>query len=117
MNLTSKDNGQRSGSAPGVCYYCGGGTEDHKEDCVVLKRTVVIRATVEYVVDVPRSWDKHMIEFQRNDGSWCANNDLEALVRHINQHDDRCACQAMTFELLRDATEDDHKNMLDISAP
>lgn len=89
-------------AAPGVrrCFYCHEAVgAEHKADCVCVVKRVKIRATIEYEVTAPSDWDKHMVEFQRNDGSWCANNmlhELEALKGN------GCLCNHVKFEYLGD---------------
>lgn len=79
------------------CFYCkepiGG---KHGPTCVLVRKKVKIRATVEYEIEVPAHWDAEDIEFHRNDGSWCSSNmigELEALG---------CLCGAVHFEHLAD---------------
>lgn len=43
------------------------------------RKTVIVRMTVEYPVDVPSDWEKYDIEFHRNEGSWCASNAIDEL--------------------------------------
>lgn len=100
----------RPAGAPDRCFYCGvphGG--QHKEGCVIRTRTVVVRATFEYTVDVPEDWDQEMIEFQRNEGSWCADNGIGEL-NDLSERLDKagaCACAAISYEYVREATEED----------
>jgi hypothetical protein len=57
--------------------------------------------TTEVVVEVPEFWDEDMIDFHRNESSWCASNilpDLEARP---------CICKDTTFDFVREATEED----------
>lgn len=87
------------------CFYCEQpiGTE-HKDDCVFVSKRVKLRLTVEYEVRVPAHWDKNLIEFSRNDGSWCASN----LVDELQDIAEREGCLCNTgaeFEYLADASE------------
>lgn len=116
MNLQTADTGERPAGTPGKCFYCHQPASKHAETCVCIEKSVVIRATIEYVVSVPRSWDKESIEFQRNGSGWCADNDLGALADKLCEHSDSCACDAMRFEFVRDATEDDHDALPDLTA-
>lgn len=99
--------GIRPVGSPDHCLYCGERRGSiHKSDCVIRRRTVVVLATIEYVIDVPESWDSDAIEFQRNDGSWCANNmlqELEALTEH------GCLCERTSFAYLREADAEDEQ--------
>ena len=88
------------------CIYCQQPIgSDHKADCVMIKKKVKVRMVVEYVVDVPASWGKDMIEFHRNDGSWCANNAITELEELFDQDDAPCMCNAATFEYLDDESD------------
>ena len=95
----------RPAGKPDECFYCrvpiGG---EHKADCVARRRTVVVRAMIEYVIAVPESFDKELIEFGRNEGSWCSSNML-AELNEIDQRD--CLCKFTTFEVVREATAED----------
>ena len=91
------------------CMHCRAlKGEQHRFDCVARYRTVIVKATIEYIVSVPESWNKHDIEFHRNESSWCANNmvrELEKLCEH------NCICHGTKIEYIRDATPDDHENL------
>lgn len=88
---------ERPNRMDGTCFFChepvGG---QHKEECVAYERKVIVRAIVEYEVSVPNSWSPEMIEFHRNDGSWCSNNMLGELD-DIREEDD-CLCHCTRFE-------------------
>lgn len=88
-------------AAPGVreCFYCHMpvGTE-HRAECVTVVRKAKVRMIVEYEIDVPASWGKDLVEFHRNEGSWCADNAIAELDK-IHERD-RCLCQAVRFECL-----------------
>lgn len=81
------------------CFYCRAylGT-DHKTDCVIITKTVKVRAIVEYMITVPNCWSKKDIESHRNGGSWCADNMLTELNQVIT--DDECLCNAVTYEVV-----------------
>ena len=87
-----------------ACFYCrepiGG---QHKHDCVLVTKKVKVRAVIEYEIEMPASFDKAAIEFQRNDGCWCADNmirELEAL-----KEEKGCLCPTTLFTYLGDASE------------
>lgn len=101
--------GPRPAGKPDECFYCQRTLgSDHAAECVMRLKTVVVRATVEYVVIVPESWTKDNIEFHRNDSSWCADNMLAELERV--SEDKACICHMVEFAYLRDATTDDEEN-------
>lgn len=85
------------------CFYCQQpiGAE-HKDDCVLLRKKVKVRMTVEYEVSVPAHWQKSDVEFHRNDGSWCADNALDELKKLSES--EGCLCHAASFEYLGDAS-------------
>lgn len=98
MKVTTK--AMRPASKGVCCFYCGQGVgEDHKPECVMIQKKVKVRMVVEYFASVPAHWDKHMIEFHRNESSWCASNALDEL----NKLD--CICQNTNFEYLGEDSE------------
>lgn len=79
-------------------YYQQPINQPHKQTCVLIKKKVLVRMTVEYEIEVPASWNKQMIEFFRNEGSWCSDNALNELE---NLSEDKgCLCSVMEFECL-----------------
>lgn len=103
--VTPDDDGIRPAGPPDACLYCKQKVGDpHLAECVTVKRTVVVRMTVEYEVDVPQSWDKEQIEFHRNEGSWCANNALDELAQlHDAESAETCLCPSARFEYVGEA--------------
>ena len=96
------ENGPRPAGSPDHCFYCEvpvGGY--HDSECVLRIRTVVVRMTVEYEIEVPESFDKDLIEFGRNEGTWCASNAMKELDKLIE--DDGCLCNFARFEYVREA--------------
>lgn len=105
-----KDNGRRPAAPDKPCFYCSTTVEgEHLHGCVIPHRTVVVRMVTEYVVDVPKDWDKQQIEFHRNDGSWCIHNDIKKMAES-----DECWCQCTEFEYIRDATRKDHEYLPEV---
>lgn len=83
------------------CLYCQVGIGGyHKADCVLIKKKVKVRMIVEYEVEVPAHWDKGTIEFQRNEGSWCASNAIQELDKLFGEDAGPCMCPAAKFEYL-----------------
>lgn len=76
----TKDNGPRPAGKPDRCFYCERriGAE-HKENCVLRIKTVVIKATIEYTVSVPAHWTAEDVRFNRNQSSRCASNIIEEM--------------------------------------
>lgn len=69
-------------------------------------KKVRVRLTVEYEVEVPADWDKEMVEFHRNESSWCANN-LISELDEIFDHEDgsSCMCHAAHFEYIGEVSQ------------
>ena len=90
---------------PDECFYCGekvGG--QHKDDCIMRSKTVVVNFSVDVVLDVPEHWDANRIDFRHNESSWCASNLIDLLKE---QSEDRCLCPFTKATYLRDASEED----------
>ncbi len=118
MDLTRTDTvmppDERPARRDGTCFYCSQPMgAAHRPDCVIVERTVVLRMTIEVVVGVPRDWDVGMIEFHKNESSWCVDNLLEQLGSWAASEDQNCgcACHATSFEFLREATAEDHASL------
>jgi len=114
-NWPVEHDGIRPAGKPDECFYCHeklGGT--HKPDCVIRQRTVVVRMTVDYVIDVPEHWTEDNIQFHRNEGSWCSDNALSELEQLSGRAG--CLCSFMEFSYLREGTEkDEEKNQFFVS--
>jgi len=97
------------------CFYCHqpiGGV--HDDDCVLVCRKVYVRMEVIYPVEVPAFWDKDMVEFHRNESSWCKSNAVDELhelfcqppirsLRDMLENPDaQCMCGSATFEYVED---------------
>lgn len=104
-NTVTTDNGPRPAGPSHRCFYCDKELGlCHAHDCVIPTRTVMVRAVIEYPIEVPESWAKEKIEFHRNLGSWCSGNIVEEL-RALSE----CLCPITAFAYVREATEQDHK--------
>jgi hypothetical protein len=85
--VTTED--ERPSRMDGTCFHCGikiGG--EHKHDCVIRERTIVVEFRIKMVRKVPEDWNKKMIEFNMNESSSCKNN----ILREINNMAERCGC-------------------------
>jgi hypothetical protein len=89
-----------AGKGSGKCFYCTAKIgERHNEDCVLWKKKVTVRATMEYEIEIPHFWSKENIEFHRNESRWCASN----MIQELEQLDDKgCLCPHVTFELVKE---------------
>lgn len=107
---------ERPGRPDGTCFYCRAAMgQPHKSGCVILGKSVVMRITLDVVMDVPRDWKPGLIDFHFNDSSWCADNfvgKLEAWkARTENDDDERCLCSTLQADFVRDATPEDHASL------
>lgn len=93
------------------CGYCESRVgEEHEPKCVCRKRPVLIELRIRMVVDRPESWGKEEIEFQINDGSYCAGNLIQALAESDDvAHEWSCcdSCARTEAEFIRPATDED----------
>lgn len=105
---TVGDSGIRPAGKPDRCFYCGElkGSQ-HKSDCVIRSRTVVIRVSIEYVVDVPESYDSGSIEYlwnEHNRGADQTLNEIRVLRERVGGEE---FCSLVWAEYLREATVED----------
>ncbi len=109
---TVGDYAVRPGGAPNSCAYCKAeyGTE-HKEDCELRQRTVVVRFNVTMAVAVPEHWHPSLITFKYNESSWCSSNLVHLLTELEDRMDDEgsCLCHLGGAEYVREATEGDEE--------
>lgn len=63
------------------------------------KKKATVRMTVEYEIDVPANYDKRMVEFHRNEGTWCSNHAIEELRALAGAGG--CLCGQMKFECIK----------------
>lgn len=98
----------RPASSKRECFYCHqpiGST--HKFECVLISKRVRVKAIIEYDIDVPAHWEKVDVEFARNESSWCADNIVGDLERHIERMNERgfCMCDDVHVSMLEDSDE------------
>lgn len=102
-NVLSNDDGIRPAGNQDECFYCNQkiGTP-HKLDCIILNRKVKVRYTFDIEIEVPWSWNKYDIEFNRNDGSWCADNSIKELTQAMYEKNikNNCLCNDFNCEVL-----------------
>jgi len=105
-NWTVGQEGIRQGGEPDRCFYCNQPIgSQHRADCVIRSRTVIIEARIKMLISVPESWDSDMVEFHRNEGSWCASNVVEELDDQAKRCG--CLCNDAEFSFVREATDED----------
>ena len=92
MKVTEK--AQRPARMDGKCFYCDQPIgDDHVWNCVLIKRKITIRMTVEYKVSAPAHWGPDKVEQHRNCGTWCADNALKELPT--------CLCGIAQFKVIK----------------
>lgn len=108
-HLVTASHGPRPAGRPDRCFYCGQMVgREHKLDCVMRERTVVIEVTLQVPIAVPESWDAGAIEFRYGDSSWCADNLIDLLENCTGKH---CLCGYFESRFLREATAGDEQRM------
>jgi hypothetical protein len=99
------EHGPRPAGQPDRCYYCRVSVgESHAHGCVMRRRSVVLRTTIEYVVMIPEDWTPEQVRVHRNETSWCANNLLDDMSRI---RDSACLCDFTYTSFVREATAAD----------
>lgn len=93
---------------PDECFYCSQKIgEEHKKNCVIRKKTIVVDFTIRTVMDVPEDWDEEFINFRYNESSWCVDNILPIFEKK-SEHS--CLCMNTEAKFVRDATEHDEED-------
>ena len=91
------------------CFYCGRLLgEQHKENCVIRSKTVVVDFMVRTVLTVPEHWDNEQVNFHYNDGTWCSDNLINELSRRSENV--RCLCDITEAIYIRGASEKDEED-------
>jgi len=104
MAFIVTEKAQRPARMDGTCFYCSSKIgEAHKNDCILIQKTVKVRAVIDYEIQVPADWGKYQIEFHRNESSWCADNALEEMKAYGEAHG--CLCGHIKYECLSDDGE------------
>jgi hypothetical protein len=104
------DYGIRTAGNPDECFYCHQkvGTL-HKEDCVILQKKVKVRYIFDIEIEVPFSWDKEMIEFHSNEGSWCSDNSIQELKTFAKEKG--CLCEYHKCEVLEMKVQEPYRKI------
>ena len=98
--VKENDCGIRPAGKPDECFYCKSKVgQPHKHNCVCVSKKVKLKATIEYIKEVPICWDKERIEFQFNGGTWCADNLIEDINNYIKKTGD-CLCMHTKIEVI-----------------
>lgn len=102
--VAPNDDGIRPAGAPDQCFYCRQKVgAEHARDCVMVKKTVLVRYSIELEIEVPHHWRQGDVEFNRNEGTWCANNAIDELRKRFATDESGCMCGAFACEYLGDA--------------
>jgi hypothetical protein len=111
--LVTKENGVRPAGKQDECFYCHQKLdEEHKADCVLRRRTVVVKSTLEHVISVPEDWNEEEINFYLNESSSCTSNHAERIksffeYRESKNRDCYCFDGELESKFVREANEDD----------
>ena len=107
-HLVTANHGPAPAGRPDECFYCQQKIgEEHKADCVLRKRTVLMRYSYDVVIDVPEEWSPEMIEFCRGGGSsWCAGNTISDLEL---RKEEVCWCSDFESMYMGEATADEEE--------
>lgn len=102
------------------CSYCGMiRGEQHKPDCVMRRRTVIVEFRMQFVRLVTEADTEETINFLLNEGTRCADNTIEELYRrtqhwqHMTPEESdsytgmRCFCSVASERYMREANEFD----------
>lgn len=109
-NWIVTESSTRPAGKPDECFYCNRKVgEQHKEDCVIRSRTVVVNFTISVTLDVPEAWEPEFINFRYNESSWCAGN-LVSLLKQRDENIDGCLCEFTKAEYIREANEEDEES-------
>ena len=71
------------------------------------RKKVLIKITVEHIIDVPYEWDEEMVNFYLNDSSHCASNDLLDAAEDRFRDDNTSSWLDLDATYIRDANNDD----------
>lgn len=100
------EDAQRPRMMNGKCFYCHQDIGDyHRDICILIKKKVLVRAIVEYEVEVPAFWDGEMVDFHRNLSSWCRSNIVEELIE-LRDRMDGCLCPVVSYKYICDKSEE-----------
>jgi hypothetical protein len=94
------------------CLYCKEPVPNHALDCTVPLRTVVVELKINMVITMPQCFNEDLINFSMNGSSACSQRYIDQLYEEGNQEDGVCtACDRMEMKYLREATEQDYKDL------
>lgn len=111
------DDGIRPAGPPGACLYCRATIgSPHGPECVCVSKLVRFAVEMDGVQVgtwdeyVPHAWDTDMMEFARNEGSWCADNALDGIdwadktaadaAHALSDGGEDCCCSLLGFRFV-----------------
>jgi hypothetical protein len=109
--LVTETNGIRPDGPPDECFYCHEKLgQPHSRDCCCRRRTIVLRASVDLVIEVPSDWDLGNINFHFNELCNCHDNRLRMIATALRDAKKRgeCSCRYLSFSYQEEATPE-HK--------
>ena len=71
------------------------------------RKKVLIKITVEHIIDAPHEWGEEMVNFYLNDSSHCISNDLLDAAEDRFRDDGTTSWLDMDASYVRDANDDD----------
>lgn len=82
------------------CFYCKQDVgAQHAMGCVMRRRTVIVRITMNVPYEVPEDWDSDAIEFHLNESSWCSDNIIED-IQERHKKNGACFCDLTEIEYI-----------------
>lgn len=101
--------GVRPAGPPDRCFYCDAKVgEQHKLECVIRQRTVVVDVNIRMVLSVPEHWEPYDIEHHYNESSSCADNLMNAIEKHRRRLH-RCMCGDVQVAYVEEASKSDEE--------
>jgi len=98
--VVKNDDGIRPAGNPDQCFYCKSKIgEEHRTDCCIVTKKVLINYCIVVEIDVPHYKSAEQIEFHRNSGTWCANNLIDELQQI--KEEKGCLCLATTAKFIK----------------
>lgn len=104
MKYKVTEKSKRPASSKEQCFYCGSLIgENHKQGCVLIIKKVLVKATIEYEIEVPSNWKRSNVEYSRNEGTWCSSNIIDELIKLSEDH---CLCNKVVYKYVKDCGEE-----------
>jgi hypothetical protein len=88
----------RPASSERQCFYCHQPIGAiHNDDCVLIRKNVIINFSINLETRVPAHWTEENIEFHRNESTSCASNVLGELEELEKKHGCLCGLGKFSF--------------------